>query len=188
MTTVILTTDEVKAKLIALLAGQVTPKFISVKNYQNNDGEVSNYVINIGADYGNAKEADSITLKDASNFADVDFGAYKSYSEEARLALLSANLQLTEESKTRSAAQTNAYTEICPNIRMHNDTGRLMAFGFRISKTVLIPANYGPDTRRALTIAKDKIRDTLKATKFRQYCFDKLVEIRMNGETLEFEC
>jgi hypothetical protein len=70
---------------------------------------------------------------------------------------------------------------------MHNDSGRLFVYGMRISKTVLVPGNYGPETRKPLTIAKDKIRETLKATKFRQFAIDKISEIRMNGETLEFE-
>lgn len=187
MTTIILTTDEVKARLITLLAQQATPKFISVRNYANNDGEVSNYVVNIGADFGTAKESDTVFLLDGENLKTIDFGKVASYSEEARIALLEANLKLTAESVNRSNAQTDAYTTICENIRMHNETGRLYVYGFRISKTVLVPGNYGPDNRRPLTIAKDKIREELKASKFRQFCLDKIVEVKMNGETLEFD-
>lgn len=186
-TTIILTTDEVKARLFTLLANQSTPKFISVRNYTNEQGEVSNYVINIGADYGKAKEDDTVTLLDAENLKAIDFGSVAPYSEEARIALLEANLKLTVASQNRSDAQTDAYTTICENVRMHNDTGRLYIYGMRISKTVLIPGNYGPDTRRPLTKAKDKIREGLKTSKFRQFCVDKIVEVKMNGETLEFE-
>jgi hypothetical protein len=187
MTAIILTTDEVKAKLIAMLANQCTPKFISVRNYTNQEGEVSNYVVNIGADFATAKESDGLFLLDGDNLKTIDFGNVASYSEEARIALLEANMKLTRESVVRSEAQTNAYTTICENIRMHNETGRLYIYGFRVSKTVLVPGNYGPDTRRALTIAKDRIREKLKASKFRQFCLDKIVEVRMNGETLEFD-
>jgi hypothetical protein len=178
MTTIILTTDQIKAELFALLANQVTPTFISVKNYRNEQGEVSNYVINIGADYGTAKNADTETLKDAKNFEGV-----KGYSDEARLALLTANLKPSNQSK----AQTDAYTTICPNVRMHNETGRIYVFGFRISKTVLVEGVYPSVNSSPLTLAKEAIRKGLKAPKFRQYCLDKLVEIRMKGETLEFE-
>lgn len=166
-----------------MLAGQVTPKFISVKNYMNNDGELSNYVINIGVDYGKAKESDTETLRDAKNFEGIDFGKVKAYSEDARIALLTAILKPSNQ----SAAQSDAYTTICPNVRLHNETGRIYVSGFKISKSVLVATDYGADTRQNLTIAKDKIRATLKATQFRQFCFDKLVEIRMNGETLEFD-
>ncbi len=182
-TTIILTTDQVKATLIALLAGQQTPNFVSVKNYRNNEGEVSDYVINIGASYANAKQADTEALKDAKNFESIDFGKVKAFSEDARIALLEANLNPSRQSE----AQTDAYTTICPNIRLHNETGRIFVFGFKISKTVVKAIDYGRDTRQPLTIAKDKIREQLRAPKFRQYAFDKLVEIRMKGETLEFE-
>lgn len=178
MTTIILTTDQVKAKLFALVAAQGTPKFISVRNYQNNEGEVSNYVINIGVDYGKAKNDDTLKLTDKTNFKEV-----KGYSDAARKALLEASLKPSRQSE----AQQDAYTTICENVRMHNETGRLYIFGFRISKTVLVEGNYGPDTRSKFTKEKDAIREVLKATKFRQFCLDKLVEIRMNGETLEFD-
>src|SRR6478735_2830060 len=187
MTTIILTDSDVKARLFELLAKQNCPKFISVRNYTNEQGEVSNYVINIGADFATAKENDGLYLLDGDNIKAIDFGNVKAYSEEARVALLAANMKLTRDSVVRSDAQTNAYTTICENVRMHNETGRLYIFGFRVSKTVLVPGNYGPDTRRALTIAKDKIRENLKTSKFRQFCIDKIVEVRMNGETLEFD-
>jgi len=183
MTTIILTTDEVKARLFALLAGQQTPTFVSVKNYTNNEGEVSNYVINIGADYGNAKESDTVFLADAKNLSEIEFGSVAPYSEDARIALLKANLKPSNQ----SIAQTDAYTTICPNVRIHNETGRLYVFGFKISKTVLVPVVYPTVHSSALTIAKEKIRKVLKAPQFRQYCLDKLVEIKMQGETLEFE-
>lgn len=183
MTTIILTSDEVKARLFVLLANQKTPTFIAVKNYTNEFGEVSNYVLNIGASYANAKESDTETLKVKENFTAIEFGSVALYSEEARIALLNANLKPSKQSK----AQTDAYTTICPNVRMHNETGRLYVFGFRISKTVLKAGNYPTSNSSALTIAKNKIKETLKAPKFRQYCLDKLVEIRMSGETLEFE-
>lgn len=178
-TTIILTSDQVKAQLIALIAAQGTPKFISVRNYENNEGEVSNYVINIGVDYGKAKDSDTNLLRDAKNFK----GIVEGYSDAARIALLSANLKPSRQSE----AQQDAYTTLCPNLRMHNETGRLYVFGFRISKTVLVEGNYGRDTRSKSTLDKDAIREVLKATKFRQFCLDKLVEIRMNGETLEFD-
>jgi hypothetical protein len=177
-TIIFLTADQVKARLIELLAIQATPKFIAVKNYRNNEGEVSNYVINIGVDYGKAKQADTEKLKDAANFAGLE-----GYSDAARIALLEASLKPSKQSK----AQSDAYTQLCDNIRMHNETGRLYVNGFKISKTVVDAIEYPEVNSSALTIAKNIIRKELKATKFRQFCFDKLVEIRMNGETLEFD-
>lgn len=185
MTTIILTSDQVKAQLFALLANQKIPTFVAIKNYTNEQGEISNYVINLGASFTNAKQADIETLKSRESIASlgIDFGSVALYSEEARMALLNANLKPSKASK----AQTDAYTTICPNVRMHNETGRLYVYGFRVSKTVIKAVEYPEVDSAPLTIAKNKIRKELKVPKFRQYCLDKLVEIRMNGETLEFE-
>ncbi len=152
MTTIIITSDEVKARLFTLLAGQETPTFVSIKNYQNNQGEISNYVINIGASYGNAKNKDTEFLSEPGNLAAIEFGSLAPYSEDARIALLTANLNPSNQSE----AQTDTYTTICPNVRMHNDTGRIYIFGFKVSKTVLVEGVYPKVNSRPLTLAKEK--------------------------------
>lgn len=171
------------AKLLTSVAKQVTPKFVAIRNYENNEGEVSNYVINIGADYGNAKQADTELLNDRRNFTSIDFGKLAMYADQARVALLEANKKETPQSK----AQQDAYTTIFPNVRVHNETGRVFVFGFKINKVVLIAGNYKSVNSSDLTLAKEKIRATLKAPKFRQYALDKIKEVRLNGETLEFD-
>lgn len=184
MVTIFLTTDEIKAKFIAFLATQTTAKFIAVKGYTNNIGEVSDYVVNVGIDYGKAKAEYTERLKVKENLKDVEFGNLVSLSEEARIALLNASLKPSTQSK----AQSDAYTQLCPNIRMHNETGRVYVNGYKISKTVIEEVDYPEVNSAPLTIAKNIIRKALKAPKYRQFCFDKLVDIRMNGETLEFDC
>lgn len=186
-TTIILTTDEVRARLFELLANQKTPQFVSIKNYRNDQGEVSDYIINIGTDYGKAKEKDAETLKDVSNLKDIEFGIVKDYSEEARIALLTALVNPTQATLNRSFGQENAYMTICENVRIHLETGRLFVYGMRVTKTVKVPGVYKHVNSKPLTIAKEKIRNILKATKFREFGMDKIVEIRLQGETLEFD-
>ena len=49
---------------IALQAGQITtPTFVSIRRYRNKQGELSNYLINCGTNYQNAKEADLAFLQ-----------------------------------------------------------------------------------------------------------------------------
>lgn len=170
-------------QLLAKLAGQKTPTFISIKNYRNNEGEVSNYVINIGASYENAKKLDTEFLSNPTNIEKIDFEGVAMYKEQARIALLEAN----KKPSNQSIAQQEAYTTVFPNVRVHNETGRVYIFGFKISKQVITPIQYKSVNHSPLTIAKDKIRKQLKAPNFRQYCTDKLVSITMKGETLEFE-
>jgi len=185
MILVLLSPSEVIAqlKLYANLAGQKTPTFVSVKNYCNNQGEISNYVVNVGASYANAKEADRKFLSDPSNIAGLEFGSVAQYAEQARIALLYA----IENESNQSRAQQGTYTQVFPNVRVHNETGRVYVYGNRISKEVLVPVRYREVNSAPLTIAKNIIRKNLKTNTFRQFCVDKLVEIRMNGETLEFE-
>lgn len=170
------------AKMLLSVANQVTPKFVAIRNYENNEGEVANYVINIGVDYGNAKNSDTELLRNKENFTKIDFGKLAMYADQARVALLEANLKPSNQSK----AQTDAYTTIFENVRVHNDSGRVFVFGFKIQKTVLIKGSYKSVNSSDLTLAKDKIRETLRAPKFRQYALDKIKEVRMNGETIEF--
>jgi hypothetical protein len=105
--------------------------------------------------------------------------------EQARIALIEA---IKKPSKG-SEAQTEAYLTVAPNVRLHLESGRLFAFGFTLpnSKVVLKAGIYPTVNSSPLTIAKDKIRKQLKHTKFRQFAFDKLTTVKVNGETLEIE-
>lgn len=140
-------------------------------------------MINIGIDYGKAKAEYTERLKVKENLQGVDFGSLAAISEDARVALLNASLKPSKQ----SIAQSETYTQICANVRMHDETGRLYVNGYKISKTVLEEVEYAEVNSAPLTIAKNIIRKALKAPKYRQFCFDKLVDIRMNGETLEFD-
>lgn len=184
MQTIILAPAEIVA-LIKGLATIKTAKFVAIKNYENSNGEISNYVINCGADYGKAKEADLKALESKEALEGVDFGQYAMYAEQARIALIEA---IKKPSKG-SVAQTEAYMTIAPNVRLHLDSGRLFVFGFTLpnSKVILKEGVYPSVASAPLTIAKDKIRKNLKHTKFRQFAFDQLKQIRMNGETLEID-
>ncbi len=183
MTTIILLFDQMMAKLISLVASTTTPKFVAINGYQNEQGEVSNYVINLGVEFQSAKNADIEKLKNKENFLDIDFGQSALYSEEARLALLNANLKPSNASK----AQTEAYDIICPNIRLHKAKQRLYVYGYVVSKVVLIEGFYSDTNSALLTIAKNKIRKELRVPKFRQFSLDKISEVRIKGETIEID-
>lgn len=165
------------AKMLVELAKVKTPKFVSVKNYENNEGEVSDYVINLGVSY------ESLVKKDIAALAEMKLTGIK---EQARIALLMALASNQGEFRSnQSKGQRDAYIEILPNVRLHKDSGRLFVRGFRISKTVLIEGNYKSVNSADLTIAKNKIRKELSTPKYRQFAMDKISQVRMNGETLE---
>jgi hypothetical protein len=64
----------------------------------------------------------------------------------------------------------------------------LYVFGSKVKKTIVEAVEYGADTRKPLTKAKDELRKLMKSTKYRQFKF-KLngMSMRTNGEELLFE-
>ena len=143
--------------------------FFAVKGYQNEQGEISNYVINVGSDFEKAKKADIKFLQNLKVATIKDAKSDVVLLEQARQELLKA---LIEPSKTRSEGQTDAYEHIAPNVKRHLTNGNLYVFGTRVNKNVLVKGTYPVVNSRPLTIAKDEIRELLKSTKYRQFKLD----------------
>lgn len=180
--------SEVATKVINLakLAIQKSPNgvsFVSIRNYTNQYGEISNQKINVGASYENAKKSDIETLEklDITN-AENGFKSSVLMLEKARVELIEAFIKPNEN---RSKGQTEAYTNICKGIRVHNQTGLLYLYGYRINKTVLLSGTYPTKNSRELTIAKDELRKLLKTNKFVNFSLQVGNELRMAGDTLE---
>lgn len=162
--------------------------FFGVNNYTNQQGEVSNFVINIGASYGNAKKKDIKYLENLDvNTLETDID--KTILETARVELLKS---LVTPNENRSNAQSDAYTKINDAVKIHNETNAIYIFGTRVKKTVLVEGNYSKKASnpRVLTIAKDFIRENLKTSKYRQFKIEAQPEqIKLSGasETLIVE-
>lgn len=155
--------------------------FVSIRNYTNKSGETSNNLINIGASYDRAKKRDIEFLENLDASAH-DFKSTPDLIEEARIALIAAFLK---PDQNRSKGQTDAYTQIVPGLKVHNETGYLYVYGYREQKTVLKAGEYKAVKSAPLTIAKNELRKLLKTGKFTQYSLEIGNEVRANGETLE---
>ena len=117
--------SEVATKVINLAKAAIEKSpngvsFVSIRNYTNQYGEVSNQTINVGASYENAKKADIETLEklDITN-AENGFKSSVLMLEKARVELIESFIKPNEN---RSKGQTDAYTNICKGIRVHNTT------------------------------------------------------------------
>lgn len=167
------------------LVKQKGARFVAFKGYENKQGEISNITVNIGVSYDNAKERDTEKLRNADNFAHLKFEgvAVASCAEQARIALLEANIKPSVE---KSQAQKDAYEVIIPKIlKVHKETGTLFVFGFVHAKEVVKEGVYKEVNSSNLTIAKNIIRKALDAPKYRQYDIEKIGMVRINGETIE---
>ena len=142
--------------------------FFGVNGYENKQGEVSNFVINIGAKYNNAK------LKDIAYLETLDVSTLESelsneLLETARVKLLG---NLNKPNSKQSQAQKDAYTHVNGAIKIHNVTGAIYIFGTRVKKTVLVEGDYSnvkTSNPRELTIAQNVIKENMRTAKYRQF-------------------
>lgn len=166
----------------AILNSPTRVSFLSLKNYKNSQGEVSNNLINIGINYGKSKLQDIETLRnlDVTTLKDVKSKVID--LEKAKVELITA---FEKPDANRSKGQTDAYTIISDGIKVHNETGVLYLYGYRVSKNVIVEGEYKAVNSSALTIAKNELRKLLKTGKFKQYSLEVGNELTAKGETIE---
>jgi hypothetical protein len=155
--------------------------FFSIKNYTNSKGEVSNSLINVGVDYAKSKQQDIDFLKNI-NLKDYTFKSPIDIIEDARLDLI---VSLTSPDENRSNGQKNAYTPIFSGVKVHNETGLLYVYGYRVNKTVIKEGEKKVVKSSAKTIAKNELKKLLKTGKFTQYAIEIGNTIKASGETIE---
>lgn len=158
--------------------------FCSVKNYVNDEGEKSDYLINIGVNYQTAKQKDIKFLTEL-DVTTMEWNCPMVDIMKAQTELLNS---LIKPNEAKSQAQKEAYIHINEAIKIHVDTFELFIFGMKERKTIKEAVDYGADTRKPLTKAKDELRKLMKSAKYRQFKF-KLngMSVKTNGEELIFE-
>lgn len=171
--------------------------FVGIRDYENKQGELSNYTLNVGINYENVLKNDFNTLKN--NQVEIVETLKKSYpiaiieqaynelltSLEKRLSdeITKANLR-AENDKTilASDAQIDAYINLTKGIKLHKDTMQLHVFGLVVKKTVLKAIEYKQTKSRELTIVKNKIEKfcDFKQSKYRTFIFNK-ADVKIKG-------
>lgn len=167
--------------LFEKIKDQKAPTFVSVKGYENKQGEISNYVINLGFDYGKMVDRDIQKLENAS-FED-------ELLEKARVTLLKRLLK-NKDPKTQSnqsKGQQDAYYNPCKGLKFHIESGTFYFFGQKIRKKVLRAVEYKPKNSRPLTIAQNKVKKELNLSshKLRQFKVQKCLNVVFRGDTWE---
>jgi len=183
---IVLVVSSKAAKVINMIRSAIAKSptgvsFFSIKKYANRHGEVSNQLINIGVNYQNQVEKDIDFLRNL----DITKHQWKSSSveiEKARVELIESFLR---PSKSRSDGQKNAYTIITDGIKVHNETGKLYIYGYRVSKTVLEEGSYPIVNHSVSTLAKNELRKHLKTNNFVNFALDIGNELTVSGNTIE---
>ena len=158
--------------------------FCSIKGYVNDEGEKSDYLINIGVNYQTAKQKDIKFLTEL-DVTTMEWNCPMVDIIKAQTELLNS---LIKPSQARSQAQKEAYIHINEALKLHADTLELYVFGSKERKKIREAVDYGEDTRKPLTKAKDELKALLRHSKYRQFKF-KLngMSMKTNGEELIFE-
>mgnify|MGYP003640120902 CR=1 FL=1 len=184
---------------IVALSNEFGGNFVSVRNYTNEYGEVSNQQFNVGINYGKVLTDDLKTLQnfdttelkgkfDAQTISD----AYNEMltSLENRTSDEATKDKLRAEGNTTilaSDAQNNAYVTIAKGLRTQNNI--LYVYGLRTNKTILVEGDYGVkknSVSRPKTLAKKEITKLaeLRGANFRQYKLGGLETLKLKGITI----
>lgn len=158
-------------------------RFIKINGYcSKGTGEVANVLVNIGVNYGRAKQRDILALAKFAPTNDLEIKA-KSELENS----------LINPDKVRSEAQINAYADLFPEnpgkVRFCPNTGEISIFAHLVKKEIIEVGEYKTTKSRELTLAKNKIKKELNfaTEKFRNYIVANIDQVKVNGNTIEIQ-
>jgi hypothetical protein len=170
--------------------------FIGVRNYKNQQGEVSNQTFIGGINYENLLKNDLEKLLAFDKKQLV--GKFEKSVVETSYAELVESLQkrtapkevkaelLANGDKTmvRSEAQKDAYTEVCKGLRIKDN--HLYIFGLMVSKTILEKGIYKEVKSKPETICKGEIKKLadLRETKFKNFKLGAKETLALQGVTI----
>ena len=168
--------------------------FIGIENYRNSYGEQANINLLTNINVRNAKEKDlntlkSLTDKDLEKIAkkkDLPIDTMKVALNEL-IASAEKNLsENIEDRTTQSKAQTEAYIQITPAIKLHKETLNVYVTGMVEKKTVIVPGTYPERKKRVKTLCKDAIKKyaNLRMSKYRSLILGNFDKIKVTGDTI----
>src|ERR1041385_5928484 len=159
-------------ELIEVLSRNKGAKFCSFV-YKNEQKEVARVTLILGATTEALYEKDIALLEEMKHGV---AGMHLMCVEE----LLASRKQSMEKGIGQNDDYTLKDVYVYPvglehvGIRVHKEDGSLQVRGLAMNKVVLVPGEYGPDTRRAKTKIKDSIRAKLPSHRFRTYRLDRI--------------
>lgn len=169
-------------------------QFVSIPNYANSFGEVSNYVINGNITYQNVKENDNKKLHECSEEIlqavatekGIEIGIVRTALTEL---VSSSDKNLSENMEDRTAqsqAQADIYINFGKGLKMNKETEKFHIDGLIVTKKVIVEGTYPIVNSRPKTIAKKAITKKLElqADKYRSFIVDKAEYINMSGMTV----
>lgn len=157
------------AQFLTLIGAGKMPKFVAVKGYENKEGAITDYVVNVKAKYSNKVLKDIASLKQYLETFNPETDSALHFQAASKMLEAFEKNQNPETASNGSIAQANAYTRINGAVKLHNENGKFYVYAYVVSRKVLQAAPAKPDKRRPLTIAQDELKRKLKL-KTPKYC------------------
>lgn len=175
------------ATMLTKLANMKGAKFARF-TYTNEQGETARHILILGAKTTNAYEKDVATLEELRpTLSGVALIACDELLASLRESLAEGIGNNSAYVHGAHAADTYVHIDGMPNVIVHKETGVVYVNGFSQDKTVITEGAPRKAVKSSdKTIAKNKIRATLRIGKFRQFTLKNLSGVAMDGETLEF--
>ena len=159
-----------KEQFVAELAKlRPSATFLSLSGYRNEHSEVADYSIVFHMSYENALKRSIVALEGMVPADDLQAVAKRELID-------GYNKSLSKMAETSIEEVDDAYTRFFDNdgsyikgVKLHTETDTLHLYGLVNSKRILVPGCYPARNKRALTVAKDKLRKMCPVNKFRQF-------------------
>ena len=142
--------------------------FLVLKGYRSESGELADYQIVFHMSYENALKRSIMQL---SVFVPAD-----ELEAQAKEELVASYAKSLEKVQSELEVLGEVYDRVLDKdghvvkgVKVHKDTGVLYLFGLAHQKVVREPGVYKQVNKRPLTVAKDKLRKGLPASRFRQF-------------------
>lgn len=153
-------------------------RFLTINNYTNQKGDLSNYMVIANFSYENAKQKDIEKLNKMKLKDDL-----KEVARQALLESFEKNKDKTTSSN-QSKAQKDTYTNLTSCVRIHNESGRLYLYAKLVGKTIIKEAEKKEVKSDELTKAKNFIKKKLHTSKYRQFIIENISNIRLNNKEI----
>ncbi len=145
--------------------------FLTLTEYKNTKGEISNYSILFNTDYRSAVEKSIAILENyQAESNDGDISELKAKSEI--LARLYGSLESLKKEEVKPSPYVHFVnakgTEFIKGVMLHEETSSLYLYGFVVHKKVLV----GVESKKKVKSVKEKLLDKLPISKFRQFRID----------------
>ena len=161
----------------------------SIRNYESglNDKKtlvtkIADYRINVGISYEKQKQKDIVRLQNLDVTTLTGFKSSSAMLLKAKEELINSFIKPNEN---RSNGQLDAYTTIRNGVKVHNETGKLYIYGYKLNETVIRKGDKIPTKHSELTIAKMELQTLLKTSKFVNFSISVGNTLRANGRTIE---